>query len=176
MQALLKCMLRCFWNVSSVLIVLLIFYYMFAISGMQLFADTKYGLELNAKSNFDNFGESMLTLLKVSTGEYVGLLRDCSVRAPDCITGSDCGSRFAWIYFSVFLIFTSYITFQLFLAVVIDSFAWAYSLEDSGQVCALPAALALPSSPPCRMIRRATGGAHYQRRSCRGIHHSILQI
>ena len=128
---------------SSVLIVLLIFYYMFAISGMQLFADTKYGLELNAKSNFDNFGESMLTLLKVSTGEYVGLLRDCSVRAPACITGQDCGSRFAWIYFSVFLIFTSYITFQLFLAVVIDSFAWAYSLEDSGQVRAVLAALAL---------------------------------
>ena len=61
-------MLRCFWNVSTVLLVLFIFFYMFAISGMQLFADTKYGLELTANSNFNSFGESMLTLLKVSAG------------------------------------------------------------------------------------------------------------
>ena len=56
---------------------------MFAISGMQLFADTKYGLQLNPNSSFSNFGESMLTLLKVASGSspLLTLLSHCPFKS-----------------------------------------------------------------------------------------------
>ena len=121
-------------NVSSVVVILVVIYFIFAVVGVQLFAHTRFGWKLNAEANFQTFEVALLTLIKISSGEFVELYYDCSVTSPACVAGSDCGSVFARLFFTVFTVLTSYITFQLFLAVVIDSFQWAYALENRGQV------------------------------------------
>ena len=129
-------------NVSSVVVILFTLYYVFAIIGVQLFAHTKFGWKLNSEANFKSFGVALLTLVKMSSGEYVDLYYDCAIASPACIKGEDCGSVFARLYFTIFMILTTYVTFQLFLAVVIDSFQWAYALENRGEVMFAPLVVA----------------------------------
>uniref|UniRef100_A0A7S1XCD4 Voltage-gated ion channel superfamily n=1 Tax=Tetraselmis chuii TaxID=63592 RepID=A0A7S1XCD4_9CHLO len=70
------------FNVGSVLI---LFFFIFSIMGMNLFGSIRLGDNLNRHANFQNFPRSMLLLMRMATGEsWNGIMHDCSV-SDNCI-------------------------------------------------------------------------------------------
>jgi len=62
------------WNVGGML---LLFFFMFAVMGMQLFGSVVYGEFLNRHANFTTFLRSMGTLFRMATGEaWNGIMHD----------------------------------------------------------------------------------------------------
>lgn len=53
-------------NVGSLLF---LFFYIYSVLGMFLFADVKPNFPLDTNINFENIGSSMLTMIRVFTGE-----------------------------------------------------------------------------------------------------------
>jgi Ion transport protein len=69
-------------NVGSVLF---LFMFIFAIMGMSLFGNTRYGSYLNRHANFDSFPSAILLLIRISTGEsWNGIMRDCMINT-NCV-------------------------------------------------------------------------------------------
>jgi Ion transport protein len=70
-------------NVGSVLF---LFMFIFAIVGMSLFGNTRYGEYLNQHANFDSFPSALLLLIRITTGEsWNGLMRDCML-STQCVS------------------------------------------------------------------------------------------
>lgn len=70
------------FNVGSVLI---LFFFIFSIMGMNLFGSIRQGEFLNRHANFQNFPRSMLVLMRMATGEsWNGIMHDCAV-SSQCI-------------------------------------------------------------------------------------------
>lgn len=60
--------------------VLFLFFFIYAVVGMNLFGSIKYGNYLNDKVNFSNVGVGLLTLFRMITGEsWDGIMQDCFV-------------------------------------------------------------------------------------------------
>eukprot|EP00736_Rhodelphis_marinus_P012787 Rmarinus@m.2580 len=134
-------------NVGSLLLLLFLIY---AVLGMNLFGDVRYGESLNRHANFRAFWGSMLTLLRMCTGEsWNGIMDDASISercdgvSPEdeyfqsknplnhcCFDGSfrgesinNCGYSFrAPLYFFSFQLFGGFIMLNLFIAVVLENF------------------------------------------------------
>eukprot|EP00879_Flechtneria_rotunda_P031665 GHRR01034614.1.p1 GENE.GHRR01034614.1~~GHRR01034614.1.p1 ORF type:complete len:288 (+),score=72.75 GHRR01034614.1:323-1186(+) len=69
-------------NVGSVL---LLFFFIYGVIGMNLFGQMKYGVYLDRHANFSNVGIALLTLFRIITGEsWDGIMQDCMVTS-DCI-------------------------------------------------------------------------------------------
>ena len=65
--------------------VLSLFFFMYAVIGMQLFGTVKRGTHLNRHANFEHFGRALLTLFRMSTGEsWNGIMHDAIVHS-NCI-------------------------------------------------------------------------------------------
>jgi|TARA_B110000967_G_scaffold200489_1_gene236348 hypothetical protein len=103
-------------NIGALLFLLC---FVYAILGMNLFGKIKFGDDLNQDANFTNFGNSLLVLLRMVTGEaWNVIMYDCMVTedcdaSPDCVRGTCCGSAGAPLYFVTFVIFGRYGTFQI---------------------------------------------------------------
>jgi len=130
-------------NVATLLFLL---FFLYAIIGMQMFGNVKFGTEhgLGQHANFRYFGNSMLLLFRVITGENWNLImKDCMVAWPECtpyatedVDGmylpNDCGSEYGSIfYFCSFYAIATYTVMNLFIAIVIDNFSFCYHLESS---------------------------------------------
>jgi hypothetical protein len=113
-------------NIGALLFLLC---FVYAVLGMNLFGKVKFGENLNADANFTNFGNSILILLRMVTGEaWNAIMYDCMVTedcdaSMDCARGECCGSAGAPMYFITFVIFGSFITLNLLIAVVLDNFS-----------------------------------------------------
>ena len=113
-------------NIGALLFLLC---FVYAVLGMNLFGKVKFGENLNEDANFTNFGNSILILLRMVTGEaWNAIMYDCMVTeecdaSMDCARGECCGSRGAPVYFITFVIFGSFITLNLLIAVVLDNFS-----------------------------------------------------
>ncbi|PNH00529.1 Sodium channel protein type 5 subunit alpha, partial [Tetrabaena socialis] len=60
--------------------VMLLFFFIYAIIGVNLFAGIKYGENLDRHANFDSFVSAMLLLFRMLTGEgWDGVMQDCMV-------------------------------------------------------------------------------------------------
>mmetsp|Transcript_11321 Transcript_11321/g.26831 ORF Transcript_11321/g.26831 Transcript_11321/m.26831 type:complete len:1216 (+) Transcript_11321:1-3648(+) len=69
-------------NVGSVL---LLFFFIFSVMGMNLFGGVREGEFINRHANFDTFPRSMLTLMRMATGEsWNGIMHDVTV-SEDCV-------------------------------------------------------------------------------------------
>lgn len=65
--------------------VLSLFFFIYAVVGVQLFGCVKRGTHLNRHANFEHFGRALLTLFRMSTGEsWNGIMHDAIVRT-NCI-------------------------------------------------------------------------------------------
>ncbi|KAG2495837.1 hypothetical protein HYH03_006076 [Edaphochlamys debaryana] len=65
--------------------VMLLFFFIFAVIGVSLFADIKYGEALNRHANFNTFPNAMLLLFRMITGEsWDQIMQDCMI-TTDCI-------------------------------------------------------------------------------------------
>ncbi|CAK8987174.1 L type [Durusdinium trenchii] len=109
-------------NVAGIFLLLVL---IFAILGMNLFANIKHGELLNEDANFSGFFISMTTLFRVATGEsFNGIMHDCMIQEPYCDPEVNCGyPQFAPIYFCSFFLLSSYTLLSLITAIVLDEFA-----------------------------------------------------
>eukprot|EP00662_Eupelagonemidae_sp_cell21_P026974 gene26974-38344_t len=117
-------------NVTS-LITLLFFIY--AVLGVQLFARTRRGSAMGAYANFENFGHSILMLLRMATGEdWQAVLDNIMAREPDCEPKlGDCGNyEIAPVYCCTFTMCGTYILINLIVAVILDNFGTTGSGDD----------------------------------------------
>ena len=74
-------------NIGALLFLLC---FVYAILGMNLFGKVKFGENLNEHANFRNFGNSILVLLRMVTGEaWNAIMYDCMI-SEDCDTSVDC--------------------------------------------------------------------------------------
>ncbi|KAF6039996.1 hypothetical protein EB796_001683 [Bugula neritina] len=111
------------------LIVMLFFIY--AIIAMQIFGNIKLGKvpdsAINRHNNFQNIFKSLILLFRCCTGEAWQLIMLACLGDQDCEEGSllpngECGSNFAYIYFTSFVFLSSFLMLNLFVAVIMDNF------------------------------------------------------
>ena len=114
-------------NVGSLLFLLMFIY---SVLGMNLFGKMEHGQFINESANFENFGNGLLVLFRVFTGDGWSRLM---VDAFDCdlVEGfmqgdyyARCrGSNFAApMFFVTFIAFASFILLNLFIAIMLDKF------------------------------------------------------
>ncbi|KAI9268809.1 Ion transport protein-domain-containing protein [Sporodiniella umbellata] len=117
-------------QVSAVFMVVMC---LFAMIFMEFFGLTKYGVYGTSHSNFRDYGNALLFLVRFTTGEaWNAVLIDYTVQHPNCVAShnyleDDCGSPFwAYVLFDVFYIVCAHIFMNLFTAVIISNFEYAY--------------------------------------------------
>ncbi|KAF9992298.1 calcium channel protein, partial [Modicella reniformis] len=122
-------------NITAVFMVVLIVY---AIMLRELFGMTRLGPSTTGIANFESFGNTVLMLIRMTTGEnWDNVMHDMMVEPPNCTPSrtsyldGDCGSRpWAYIMFLSFYIVCTYIVLNMFIAVIISNFSFAYQ-QDS---------------------------------------------
>jgi len=87
---------------------------------------------LDNRANFKQFSNAFAVLFRVLLGEFVDMRTDCIIKEPHCTEPYDCGSYFATPYFVTFTVFSTFVTLNMVVAVVMDNFTWTYSLERIG--------------------------------------------
>ena len=116
-------------NIGALLFLLC---FVFAVLGMNLFGKVTFGENLNEHANFTNFGNSLLILLRMVTGEaWNSIMYDAMVTeeesdcdpSRDCAPGTCCGVAGAPAYFIAFVVLGSFVTLNLLIAVVVDNFS-----------------------------------------------------
>ena len=116
-------------NIGALLFLLC---FVFAVLGMNLFGKVTFGENLNEDANFTNFGNSLLILLRMVTGEaWNSIMYDTMVTEKssdcdpgrDCAPGTCCGVAGAPAYFVAFVVLGSFVTLNLLIAVVVDNFS-----------------------------------------------------
>jgi len=116
-------------KVINTFIFMVMLIYSYAILGMEIWPNTRYGLALDEYSNFRDFRSASTVLLRAMLGEWVVLRYDCNVKVPNCTADEDCGSVFATMYFVTYTLITTFVVINMLVAVVLDNFAWTYSLS-----------------------------------------------
>jgi hypothetical protein len=121
---------------------LLLFFFIYAILGVQLFAKVEYFGTYNEHANFRSMGVAMLSLVRFCTGEGWPLFMydtifprsDCVDdpvynddycgfnNKPGCIPLNGCGSNLIYPYLMSFTLFITVCLFNLFIGIVIDGF------------------------------------------------------
>ena len=114
--------------------------FVYAVLGMHLFGKVKFGETHNEHANFRDFGNSLLTLLRMVTGEawnsimYDVMVKDDCDSSDECAIGECCGVAGAPLYFITFVIFGSFVTLNLLIAVVVDTFSNQKKEEEGEDV------------------------------------------
>lgn len=85
-------------------------YFIFAVLGVFIFKDIKTGIIIDQYNNFFNFGSAFISLFRCSTGEsWWYFMIDLSNISSDCIPDQTCGTLFAYFYFVVFIVSTTFV-------------------------------------------------------------------
>ncbi len=135
--------------VANVILLLIIFYSIFAIGGVSLFATTKFGWRYGHTANFQEFGPALLTIFQIITGdEWMILLVDLSVEPPFCErtftmrknrgykgpdrSWGDCGQgkTISSLYFLAVKLVCEYCLLNLFIGIIIENFG--FITEEAG--------------------------------------------
>ncbi|KRX96013.1 Voltage-dependent calcium channel type A subunit alpha-1, partial [Trichinella pseudospiralis] len=111
-------------------------FFIYAIVGMQVFGNIELNgdTEINRHNNFQTFFNSIILLFRCATGEaWQEVTLACIAnRKCDPRTGklnSECGTNFAYVYFTSFVFLSSFLMLNLFVAVIMDNFD--YLTRDS---------------------------------------------
>ena len=108
---------------------LAIFFFVYAVIGVKVFGRVTRGEYLTDRANFDNFGNAVLLLFRMCTGEaWQGIMHDCQVQdSPSCDPQLDsCGDRYiSYFYFVSFMIVGTFIILNLIIAVILEDFLTA---------------------------------------------------
>ncbi|KAG8696332.1 calcium channel protein [Ceratobasidium sp. 394] len=109
----------------------------FAIVFVEVFALTRWDTAENHNQNYSSFGNALLMLAFMSTGEgWNQYMHDFTVEYPRCQNSSpeepdsDCGST-AWAYFLFIAwnILSMYIFVNMFTGVVVENFSYVFQLS-----------------------------------------------
>eukprot|EP00927_Polykrikos_kofoidii_P049818 TRINITY_DN43828_c0_g1_i1.p1 TRINITY_DN43828_c0_g1~~TRINITY_DN43828_c0_g1_i1.p1 ORF type:complete len:1217 (-),score=173.85 TRINITY_DN43828_c0_g1_i1:14-3556(-) len=123
-----------------ILIGLIIFLY--ACMGVQLFGTVMEGEHIGRSANFRTFGEAILLLLRVSTGENWHLLMDDIVSdRAGCTSRTQtydeyqrdgprgCGSILGYPYFSSYVVVVKIVLVNLIIGIVLDGFTFVQDID-----------------------------------------------
>jgi len=122
-------------NVGGLLFLLL---FLYSVLGVYLFAEVQLQDSLNIHANFQTFGNALITLFRMSTGESWNMIMydcararsitfDCKAKQTYEEMQSDgvqgCGSPGkAYTFFISFMVVVSFIFLNLFIAIILESF------------------------------------------------------
>ncbi|KAG0044626.1 calcium channel protein [Gryganskiella cystojenkinii] len=138
LQVLFRALAIALASILNITAVFMVVFTVYAIMFRELFGMTRLGPSTTGLANFETFGNTMLMLIRMTTGEnWDFVMHDMMVEAPECTPNrrtyldSDCGSR-PWAYFMFlsFYIICTYILLNMFIAVIISNFSFAYQ-QDS---------------------------------------------
>ena len=123
-------------SILSVMGLMLIWMFIYAGIGTQVFPNVKYGVALNKDANFQSFVSSFLLLFQAMTGEgWRQYMYDLMVTEPHCMsteTFSNCGfPDGAVLYFVTYVIAMGYIFTNLFVAAILDHVTFGVLREAS---------------------------------------------
>jgi hypothetical protein len=101
-------------------------FFAFGVAACDFFSNVKHGFYINDNGNFKTTFNSIVMLIRMSTGEnWNGVMRDCAVEPPDCDPDKldNCGNQlFSLIFFPVFMFIVSFIMIAMVSAVIMDQF------------------------------------------------------
>ncbi|KAF9585747.1 calcium channel protein [Lunasporangiospora selenospora] len=138
LQVLFRALAIAFESIVNITAVFTVVFVVYAIMFRELFGMTRLGPSTSDLANFESFGNTVLMLIRMTTGEnWDFVMHDMMVEPPRCTPSqvtyleSDCGSR-PWAYFMFlsFYIICTYVLLNMFIAVIISNFSFAYQ-QDS---------------------------------------------
>ena len=111
---------------------LMLVMFIFSILAVFFFGEVREGRFINEYRNYNDFGQSFLTLFVISTGEnWNGLMYDCIDTPPNCVPGKTCGTSLAPIFYIIFVLFVQNVMLNLFILVILTQFEMYYIDEDN---------------------------------------------
>jgi voltage-dependent calcium channel L type alpha-1D len=134
-------------NIAALLFLL---FFIFAVTGIQLFAKVGYHGSYNEHANFRDFGVALLTLLRFSTGEaWNNFMFDASRKPEGCVVDPEydpdycgfndhigclplngCGTLSIFPYLISFTVVISVVFINLFVGVILEGFS--FSNDETG--------------------------------------------
>lgn len=125
------------FNIGALLFLLLFIY---AIIGMSSFAYVQHSGAINDMVNFETFRNSMLLLFRLSTSAgWNDVLAPLMTQPPECdptyddLPNGNCGNPyFAVFYFVSFVLITSLIIINMYIAVIMENLHEAFKAEAAG--------------------------------------------
>jgi len=104
-------------------------HYFFSLLGMQLFGGKFNTIDVQTRSNFDDFLHALLTVFQILTGEDWNSVMYSGIQAYDG-PQKPLGMVVS-VYFIILFVFGNYILLNVFLAIAVDNLADAESLTKS---------------------------------------------
>ncbi|KAG0026013.1 calcium channel protein [Podila clonocystis] len=138
LQVLFRALVIAMSSILNITAVFMVVFTLYAVMFRELFGMTRLGPSTTSLANFATFGSTMLMLIRMTTGEnWDFVMHDMMVEPPLCTPSratyldSDCGSR-PWAYFMFlsFYIVCTYILLNMFIAVIISNFSFAYQKDS----------------------------------------------
>ncbi|KAF9551224.1 calcium channel protein [Mortierella hygrophila] len=134
LQVLFRALAIALGSIINITAVFMVVFTVYAIMFREIFGMTRLGPSTTGLANFETFGNTMLMLIRMTTGEnWDFVMHDMMVEAPSCTPNkgsyldTDCGSRtWAYVMFLSFYIVCTYILLNMFIAVIISNFSFAY--------------------------------------------------
>lgn len=125
------------FNIGALLALIMFIY---AIIGMALFGHVTPTGALNEMVNFQTFGRSMLLLFRLMTGAgWNDILNPLLIQPPDCdmtyhnLPYGNCGNpTLATLYLVSFIVLSSMIVINMYIAVLLENFNQAHHEEELG--------------------------------------------
>ena len=114
---------------------MLLLFFIFAVLAVQLFSKVRRGVVLDDRHiNFHDFLSAIQLLFRVTTGDgWNVVMHDCMVSKPFCGQNGadDCGTQYAPLFFIPYMLLSSYVVTNLFIAIILDNFNTTIELEKS---------------------------------------------
>ena len=133
LTALFQTLLVALPQVTNVMTLLLLVFFIFAVMGMNLFSSIRFNGGLNEHANFTSFGKSMLMLFRMATGEsYNEIMHNLRLQPPYCDDKvlNNCGDFVIPIVYCIsFFILSSFVLLNLLIAIVIEAFTTISELD-----------------------------------------------
>ncbi|KAF9927349.1 calcium channel protein [Linnemannia zychae] len=134
LQVLFRALAIAMGSIINITAVFMVVFTVYAIMFREIFGMTRLGRSTTGLANFETFGNTMLMLIRMTTGEnWDFVMHDMMVEAPSCTPNTDsyldndCGSQpWAYAMFISFYIICTYIILNMFIAVIISNFSFAY--------------------------------------------------
>ena len=118
--------IRSMGNLVNVAGLLSLFFFLYAVLGVDLFGRVARGRCINAHANFDHFGNAIMLLFRMSTGEaWQCVMGDARVESsPYCSNQlGNCGKSYvAVFYFMSFMAFGMYVMLNVFIAIILSGY------------------------------------------------------
>jgi cell division protein FtsL len=127
LQIVLKRFVLTLFSLKNIAALIGLLFMIFGVIGVKLFGRVARNDYLTRRSNFADFGNALIMLLRMCTaGEWTNVMVRCSSTAED----SDCDPQLdncgmnvvAQLYFIIFITVGSFVVLNLFVAVVLDTF------------------------------------------------------